>query len=337
MTKMIDWRAMTKRERVLAALGRRPVDRPPVAFWRHVPEIDHTARGLADAMLAFQRRWDLDLIKIMSSGVYCVEDWGCKVAYGGSPNGAKTCTQHAVQSVADWTELEPLEPGQGALRRELEALRLILEGRSDDVPVLHTVFAPLTIARKLAGDRLPGDLTDFPEAVMAALDVITETVIRYIAAVVQAGADGIFYATQDASRDVLDEEQHARFSMPYSLRVLESLKGASIFTVLHLHGRHIYFDRESTLPVAAVNWHDRLTSPSLGSALGHFKGAVVGGLNETETLLKGPASAVEAQVADAIQQTGGRGVIIAPGCVLPLATPDASLEAVVAAVKGSRS
>ena len=328
---------MTKRERVLAALGRRPVDRPPVAFWRHVPEVDHTPRGLADAMLAFQRAWDLDLIKIMSSGVYCVEDWGCKVAYRGSPNGAKTCTQHAVRSVTDWAKLKPLDPGQGALGRELEALRLILEGRSDDVPVLHTVFAPLTIARKLAGDRLLGDFRDFPEAVMAALDVITETVIRYVAAVVQAGADGIFYATQDASRDVLDEEQHARFSMPYSTRLLDSLNGASIFTMLHLHGRHIYFDRESTLPVAAVNWHDRLTSPSLGHALKRFKGAVVGGLNETETLLRGPASAVAAQVADAIQQTAGTGVIIAPGCVLPLATPDASLQAVVASVKGNRS
>ena len=306
-----------------------------MAFWRHVPEVDHTARGLAEAMLAFQRTWDLDLIKIMSSGVYCVEDWGCRVAYRGSPNGAKTCTQHAVRHVADWAKLKPLDPGQGALGRELEALRLILAGRSDDVPVLHTVFAPLTIARKLAGDRLLGDLKEHPAAVMAALDVITETVIRYVAAVVQAGADGIFYATQDASRDVLDEGQHARFSMPYSWRVLESLNGASIFTVLHLHGRHIYFDRKSTLPVAAVNWHDRLTSPSLGSALKRFKGAVVGGLNESETLLEGPASAVEAQVADAIEQTGGTGVIIAPGCVLPLATPDAHLEAAVAAVKGS--
>src|SRR6266508_323906 len=328
---------MTKRERVLAALARRPVDRPPVAFWRHVPEVDHTARGLAEAMLAFQRTWDLDLIKIMSSGVYCVEDWGCRVAYRGSPNGAKTCTEHAVRQVSDWAKLKPLDPGQGALGRELEALRLILEGRSDDVPVLHTVFAPLTIARKLAGERLLGDLEDFPEAVMAALDAITETVIRYAGAVVQAGADGIFYATQDASRDVLDEGQHARFSMPYSGRVLETLEGASIFTVLHLHGRHIYFDRKSTLPAAAVNWHDRLTAPSLGDGLKRFKGAVVGGLNETETLLNGPASAVAAQVADAVQQTAGTGVIIAPGCVLPLATPDAHLEAAVTAVKGSGS
>ena len=40
---------MTKRERVLAALKRLPVDRPPVAFWRHVPDLDHTAQGWAGA------------------------------------------------------------------------------------------------------------------------------------------------------------------------------------------------------------------------------------------------------------------------------------------------
>ena len=156
---------MTKRERVHAALHRQPVDRPPVAFWQHVPHLDHTARGLADAMLAWQRRWDLDLVKIMSSGVYCVEDWGCKVAYQGSPNGAKICTEHAVKQTADWARLKPLDPGRGALGRELEALRLILSGRSDDVPVLHTVFAPLTIARKLAGEQLDRDLRDHPHAV----------------------------------------------------------------------------------------------------------------------------------------------------------------------------
>jgi uroporphyrinogen decarboxylase len=206
---------MTKRERVQAALHRRPVDRPPVAFWQHVPHRDHTARGLADAMLEWQQRWDLDLIKIMSSGVYCVEDWGCKVAYEGSPNGAKTCTQHAVRQPGDWARIKPLDPGRGALGRELEALRLILRGRSDDVPVLHTVFAPLTIARKLAGERLSEDLRDHPAAVMSALDAIAETVIRYVAEVGKAGADGIFYATQDASRDVLAEGDHAKFSMPY--------------------------------------------------------------------------------------------------------------------------
>ena len=110
--------------------------------------------------------------------------------------------------------------------------------------------------------------------------------------------------------------------MPYSRRVLDEPRTAHRSSPCSTStAEHIYFDRKATLPVAAVNWHDRLTAPSLGDALKRFRGAVVGGLNETETLLKGPASAVTAQVADAIQQTAGTGVIIAPGCVLPLADP----------------
>lgn len=58
---------MTKRERVLAAVARRPVDRLPVSFWRHVPDRDHDPVLLADAMLAFHDRWDLDLITVMSN------------------------------------------------------------------------------------------------------------------------------------------------------------------------------------------------------------------------------------------------------------------------------
>src|SRR6059036_1847399 len=101
-----------------------------MAFWRHVPDCDHDPNLLADAMLAFHRRFDLDLIKIMSSGVYCVEDWGCRVAYTGAPNGAKQCTAHAVTGAADWARIKPLDPGAGALGRELEALRLIVAGKA---------------------------------------------------------------------------------------------------------------------------------------------------------------------------------------------------------------
>src|SRR5437763_5879535 len=125
-------RAMTKRERVLAAVARRAVDRPPVAFWRHAPDVDHTAEGLAEAMLAFHRTWDLDLIKVMSSGVYCVEDWGCKVAYQAHPGGAKRCTEHGVKTVADWARLRPPDPRPRALGRALQAVGPSRKGRVDD-------------------------------------------------------------------------------------------------------------------------------------------------------------------------------------------------------------
>src|SRR3989441_4188561 len=124
-------------------------------------------------MLVFHRRFDLDLVKVMSSGVYCVEDWGCRVADTGAPSGAKQCVEHAVRAAADWARVRELDPGGGALGRELEAVRLIVRGRHDDAPVLHTVFTPLTIAKKLAGDRLRDDLRAAPAALEGALETIT--------------------------------------------------------------------------------------------------------------------------------------------------------------------
>ena len=51
---------MTKRERVQAALAGRPVDRLPVSFWRHFPDLDLDPGRLATALLEFHRRFDLD-------------------------------------------------------------------------------------------------------------------------------------------------------------------------------------------------------------------------------------------------------------------------------------
>jgi len=326
---------MTKRERVLSAARRGPVDRPPVSFWRHVPDVDHTAAGLAEAMLAFQRKWDLDFVKVMSSGVYCVEDWGCRVAYQGSPNGAKQCTEHGVRERKDWARVRPLDEGAGALGRELEAVRLVARGRADDAPILHTLFSPLTVARKLAGDRMVADLRAEPGAVEPALDAIADTMARHARAALDAGADGLFFATQAAVPDVLTEEETARFELPRMRRILDAVGDRSALTLLHVHGRDVYFDRAAALPVHAMNWHDRLTTPRLGDGHRRFAGAVVGGLSEHRTLQAGPPDAVAAEVRDAIAQTGGRGLIIGPGCVLPLATPDAHLAAVVAAVKAA--
>ena len=328
---------MTKRERIVATLARRPVDRPAVAFWRHVPDRDHDPKQLADVMLGLQRRFDLDLIKVMSSGVYCVEDWGCKVAYQGHPGGAKRCTEHAVKSAADWARLKPLDPGAGALGRELEAVRLIRKGRGDDAPILHTVFSPLTIASKLAGDRLLEDLASAPDAVRAALEVITGTTARYAAAALAAGADGLFFATQAANAEAVSEAVSTTWDLPYARRVLERVRGVSALTLLHLHGKDIFWDAWTALPVHAANWHDRLTAPTLAGASRRFAGGLAAGLGESTTLPHGPADAVAAEARDAIRQTGGRGLILTPGCVLPLAVPDANLAAAVGAVRAPAS
>ena len=64
---------MSRRERVLAAVNRQPVDRVPYAVWRHFPSVDHSPAGLAQATLRFHERYGSDFLKITPRGGYAVE------------------------------------------------------------------------------------------------------------------------------------------------------------------------------------------------------------------------------------------------------------------------
>src|SRR5262249_14407816 len=114
--------------------------------------------------------------------------------------------------------------------------------------------------------------------------------------------------------------------------LVESLRPACSLILLHCHGRKIYYQTLAALPVHALNWHDRITKPSLAEGKRRFAGAVVGGLSEWQTLLSGPGAQVAAEVRDAAAQTEATGLIVAPGCVLPLDVPDEHLDAVVRTV-----
>jgi uroporphyrinogen decarboxylase len=62
---------------------------------------------------------------------------------------------------------------------------------------------------------------------------------------------------------------------------------------------------------------------------------VVGGVDEHGTLLSGTPEAIRAEVADAVSQSGGRRLMIGPGCVLPIAARERSIQALVDAVRGA--
>ena len=87
-------------------------------------------------------------------------------------------------------------------------------------------------------------------------------------------------------------------------------------------------------PAEMLNWHDLLTRPSIKEAKERFSGLLVGGISGWQTLLNGPVEAIRAEVKDAIAQTGGRRLIVGPGCVIPGHTPATHIRAVIQAVTG---
>jgi len=322
-------------QRIEAAAAGEPVDRPPVSLWRHFPEDDLDPAKLAGHMVAWQRAWDFDLVKFMPSGTYGVEDWGAVTEYQGAANGARAVVKTGLARAGDWARLARLDPRKGVLGREVEALRLAARELGGGAPILQTVFSPLTTARKLAGDRVFADMRREPEALEAGLRIITDVTIDFALASLEAGAHGVFLATQCASYRVATEPEYLRFGKRYDLEVFAALKGRTRFDLLHVHGEDVMFDLLADYPVSLLNWHDRLTAPTLRDALARSPKLLVGGVEENRTLARGPLEAIRAEVRDAIAQTGGRRLMIGPGCVLLVATPDANIRAAVDAARAA--
>lgn len=325
--------SMNKRRRLEAAIAGQPVDRPPVALWRHWPGDDQRAEDLARATLDFQRAFDFDFIKFMPSSNYCLADWGAESRWVGNEEGTREWGRRVIQRPEDWTRLPVLDPRRGMLGEMHRALTLVGQAVGEEVPFIQTVFNPLAQARNLAGERLLADLRQHPDVVKAGLETITESTIRFIEAAGETGIAGIFLALQHATYDLLSEAEYREFGRPYDLRILEACAGFW-FNLLHLHGQHVMFDLVADYPVQAINWHDQETPPSLGEALTRFPGAVVGGIHREATLLRGTPEQVQAEVRAAIEATGGRRLIVGTGCVAFTNTPLGNIRAARQAAEG---
>ena len=318
---------MSKRERLEATICGEEADRPPVALWRHFPGDDQNPLELAASTVAFQRQYDFDFIKVTPASSFCVRDWGVEDRWLGNEEGTREYLQHAVHAPEGWYSLQPLDPERGMLAAQLRCLSYIYEEVGDAVPFIQTIFNPLSQAKNLAGKQnLLAYVRECPEALRAGLEVITETTVRFIEAAREQGIAGIFLAVQHASYELLSEREYQEFGVPFDRQVLEAADGLWL-NVLHLHGGRVMFDLLSSYPVQVFNWHDRETPPSLREGQAKVQGAVLGGLRQWETLLRGTPDTVRREAHDALRQTGGQRFILGTGCVTPITAPWANLRA----------
>ena len=323
---------MTKRERIKAALAGKPVDRVPVGFWRHWPGDDQNPESLARVTLEFQQRYDLDFIKIPVSSTYCVDDYGVKHEYRGNLMGDREYLDRVVKTADDWNRIEPLDVTKGKYIQHLQVLRMVIEKRESDTPVIFTVFNPLAMASYLAGDEtLLVHLRRYPDKVEKALRALTETCANFVKTVIAEGADGIFLSTRWASYELMNEDEYLRFGKPSDLAVLAA-SSDGWFNVLHLHGQHPMFSALSDYPVQAVNWHDRTAWPGLTEARKLFQGALMGGIEQYKIMNLGSPIDVESQVHNAISLTKALRLIVTPGCTYPMSVPHSNLIAMRRAV-----
>jgi uroporphyrinogen decarboxylase len=289
---------MDRIERVRAALRGAPVDRAPFTVWFHLGTQHASAERAAQAHLEFFEHYDLDLLKVMNDYDYPM------------PAGLET-----MATPEDLGHLAPFDPRHSPLGRQLRAIEQIAARLRGRALFVDTVFnAWNTLRRNLVREAM-GELMDrHPEAVERALAIITENLIRYAQASLEAGAAGIFLSVPATAEEVT-REQCERFMRPFDLRFLEAIRGRGECHILHAHGRSLYWDRLLDYPVHALSWADRNGGPSIAEMRARTPLTLMAGLDH-ERFQASSARRIRAEVRDALEAAGPTRFILAPGCSL---------------------
>jgi uroporphyrinogen decarboxylase len=327
---------MTPRERVDAALFGRPLDRPPISFWGHFYHRESSAEALVEATLEFQREFQWDWIKLNPRKHYHVEPWGVSYRYSGRPHEKPSLAEWPIRTAADWRTITEQPFDRGALAEQLAAVRLMRRALPADVPLIETVFTPLAVLGEMTDvpATLRAHMNEAPDLVRGALESVTRTFERFVPAVIEAGADGIFFATVDwGTRDFITADELRSWSRPYDLRVLKAASSAP-FNVLHVCKGNNLLSEFADYPVRAFSWAATdPTNPTLAQALHLTNAAVMGGIDQDQALQAADAAPALAHLRRAQEQTGGVRWLAAPGCSIPPTTPAANLRALRDAIE----
>jgi len=326
---------MNGRRRVEAALAMSVADRPPVGAWGHTYREEWSPPDLAAITVERARRFGWDFVKFQPRASSFAEAFGSLYHPSGHRLRGPILIQPAVPDLESWGSVRVVN--RKALDDQVESIRMVARELGPDVPVIQTVFSPITVGGYLVGksqSRVVRELRKHPEIVGPVLERIADALADFSRSSVAAGAAGIFYAISGyAGRKVMSEDVYRDLVLPYDEAVLRGLPSGAWFNAVHLCGSNLNFGLARDLPSQAVSWsiHNQ-GNPSLAEGREVAGRAVMGGLSQRSTLVYGPPSKIKTEAERAVEETGGRGLLLAPGCSVPPRVRDTNLEAVLSAV-----
>jgi len=193
------------------------------------------------------------------------------------------------------------------------------------------VFSPLMVASQI-DPNIVLHYRQNPQLIAEQFKIIISAMTDFTSASLDAGADGIFLATQHFNTKLTEKERIDLEFKPMKTLIRRTLQ-INNFLVLHLHGDNPDYELATKLPIDAINWHDQQTSPSLSEARKIFKGGLLGGLNtESWKDIKDPGD-LSPLISSVYERFEGSGLMMAPGCVIPQYISDSFIEAAVTTIK----
>lgn len=245
--------SLSKRERLFRAIKGEKVDRPPCicpgGMMNMIVEdiMDITGVKWPEAHV------DAEMMAKLTMGVcenggfenfgvpFCMtveaESMGATVGLGTKINEPRVI-EYPISSVTEWRNLKELSLEEGRTKVVLDAIK-ILKNQDSDVPIIANLVGPVSTASSLMEPvDYYKELRRKPKEAHEFMEFVTENLICFAKAEIQAGADILAISDPSGTGEILGPKLFSEFAVPYLNKIVnsvkEDIKGG---TIIHICGR----------------------------------------------------------------------------------------------------
>ncbi len=330
---------MNGRERVLALLEGRPVDRRPLMPITMMFAADRIARKyrdyaadhrvLVEGQVRVAEEFDFDHVSAISDPAREAADCGAFIEYFDDQPPAIVESRALLADKTALARLKMPDPlGGGRMHDRVQAVALLRERVGRDRLVEGWIEGPIAQAADLRGlNTILLDLVDDPGFVRDLFEFVVEMELRFARAQVEAGADII--GVGDAAASLVGPGLYEEQVWPYERRLVDGLHALGTRVRLHICGKtRGLLEGMGRLGCEIVDLDSMAPLDEARARMGPDQ-VLLGNINPVSVLRNGTPEAVT-EALEHCRSAAGTRWIVGAGCEVVRDTPIENLRAMCA-------
>ena len=243
---------ITSRERIIKVFNKEEVDRPPCICpggMMNMITIDLMEKANIFWPNAHLNAEKMAQVAISNYENNCFENYGvpfCMTIEAEALGSTVTMgtrefephvTEYAIDSVTDYKKLNSINLHEGRAKVVLDAIKILKE-KNDNVPIIGNITGPISTASSLMEPvNFYKELRKKNKEAHEFMQFVTDEIIKFARAQIDAGADIIAISDPSGSGEILGPRDFEQFAVKYINQVIDSLQDEKIGTIVHICGQ----------------------------------------------------------------------------------------------------
>jgi len=334
---------MTPKERLKHAFEGKEVDRPPCIcpggmmnmvtselmdlVGVHMPAAHSDAGKMAALAKAVYDQKCFENYGVPFCMTIEAEEMGAKVDLGNQMYEPHV-VEYVIDTVSDRQKLRAFDCNQGRVKVVLDAIRLLKDG-NEDVPIVGNLTGPISTASSVMEPTVfYKELRKKKEDAHTYMEFVTDQLIVFGRAQIEAGADVIAISDPSGTGEILGPKYFKEFAVTYLNKVLDGLQAEKMGTIVHICGQMTPVYNEVKEVRSSALSFDSIVS--LRTARANLGDRVLMGNVSTYALEFNQPDQVRSLTKNCLKNGSD---IISPACGLGMKSPLRNIRAILESVK----